>query len=111
MMNTKTEYNCAENCMDSFAQTLREYLPEPNNAPQNYYETKSTLKEVEMPAEKIDVCRLYCMIYWGEDRNLLECKFCGTPRYKPRNPKRKLVAYKRMFYMPLSDRLKRLYES
>ena len=70
MMNTKTDYNVPEGCMDSFCDTMREYLPQPNNAPKSYYETKSTMKTFELPYHKIHVCKNYCMLFWGEDKNL-----------------------------------------
>ena len=75
LMSMKTDYNVAENCMDLFCQTLRDYLPEGNRVPNSYYDTKNMLKEFVMPYEKIDVCRNSCMLYWGNDAMLLRCKF------------------------------------
>ena len=112
MLHTKTDYNVGENCMDSFCQTMYEYLPQPNHAPKSYYETKAIVKELGMPVVKIDVCRNNCMLYWGQDENLTVCKFCRQNRFRTKNPTRKkLTPYKKMFYMPLANRLQRLYES
>jgi Transposase family tnp2 len=91
---------------------MREYLPQPNHAPENYYETKSTVKDLGMPVVKIDVCKNSCMLYWGADEKLLQCKFCSENRYKPRfAAKKKLIPWKKMYYLPLANRLQRLYES
>jgi len=109
LMSMKTDYNVAESCMDSFCQTLRDYLPKGNCAPQSYYETKDMLKEFAMPYKKIDVCKNSCMLYWGVDENLPQCKFCGENRFRPRKSTvRKFVSYKKMFYMPIAPRLKRM---
>ena len=62
MMHTKTDYNVGQNCMDSFCQTMHEYLPQPNHAPQTYYETQKTVKDLGMPVIKINVCFNNCMI-------------------------------------------------
>ncbi|KAL4367573.1 hypothetical protein GQ457_05G029620 [Hibiscus cannabinus] len=64
-----------------------------------------------------DLCRIIqrngCMIYWGCDSELSECKFWGHPRYKDNagegSSNRK--AYKKMYYFPLTPRLQRLYAS
>jgi len=107
----KTDYNIAENCMDSFYQTLRDYLPEGNHVPHSYYETKDMLKEFAMPYERIDVCKNSYMLYWGDDVQSSQCKFCGENRFCPRrSTSHKSVPYKKMFYMPIAPRLKRLYE-
>ena len=42
---------------------------------------------------------------------LLECKFCKKPRYKPQGRGWNRVQYQRMWYLPIMDRLKRIYQS
>ena len=34
------------------------------------------------PIECLSTCRNMCMVYWEEDVDLLECKFCGRERHK-----------------------------
>ena len=34
------------------------------------------------PIECLSACRNMCMVYWEEDVDLLECKFCGRERHK-----------------------------
>ena len=49
-----------------------------------------------------------------EDKELTECKFCHKARYKTKNMgrgKHKNIPVKRMHYLPLIPRLKRLYAS
>ena len=54
------------------------------------------------------------MIYWGEDSELENCKFCAHRRFKPprRGSRARVnVPLKKMFYFPLTPRLQRLYAS
>ena len=66
--------------------------------------------------EKINCCNNRCMIYWGKDSEPNSCKFCAHPWYKRAHygsgKRRKTnTSYKKMYYFPLKDRLKRLYAS
>ncbi len=54
------------------------------------------------------------MLYYKDDANLQECKFCGESRYMVRGDgesRLKEVAIKSMHYLPLIPRLKRLFAS
>ena len=110
MMTIKSDHNLNEKCMDSWAQLINEYLPEGNLAADNFYEIQKLVAGLGLPSEMIDVCIDNRMIYWKDDEKLTECRFCQKPRYQEttgRNP----VPYKRMWYLPITDRLKRLYHS
>ncbi|KAG7636119.1 Transposon En/Spm-like [Arabidopsis thaliana x Arabidopsis arenosa] len=110
-LKVKSDYNMVEACVDELAQTFKVVLPTPNKAPASYYETKNLTKALGLPVYKIDVCEDNCMLFWkGEDRELLRCRFCDKDRYHPHNGKGKKRAKQRMFYMPIKDRLKRLYQ-
>ncbi|XP_010549589.1 PREDICTED: uncharacterized protein LOC104820722 isoform X2 [Tarenaya hassleriana] len=112
LMSMKTDFNVTENCMDSFCKKLHEYLPENNQAPQSYYDTKAILKDLGIPHEKIDVCRNSCMLFLDTDKDLMQFKFCGANRYRPSKERsRRKVPYKKMLYLPVSYRLRRIYES
>ncbi|WZZ25915.1 hypothetical protein YC2023_009316 [Brassica napus] len=49
------------------------------------------------------------MIYWRADETRNVCKFCGKPRYQETRG-RVPIPFKRMWYLPLTERLKRLYQ-
>jgi hypothetical protein len=54
------------------------------------------------------------MLYYKEDVELKECKFCRMLRFKPKRygiGKYKDVPESRMFYFPIIPRLQRLYTS
>ena len=111
MMNIKMDHNLPENCMDAWAELFKEYLREDNVSAESYYEIQKLVYSLGLPSEMIDVCIDNCMIYWKEDDKLEECRFCKKPRFKPQGRGRNMVPYQRMWYLPITDRLKRLYQS
>ncbi|XP_019171208.1 PREDICTED: uncharacterized protein LOC109166774 [Ipomoea nil] len=113
LLNIKTEYRLPEQCFDAFCQLFKDGLPEDNNMVDSFYQTKKLIQGLGLPVEKIDCCRLGCMLYWGYDKELTQCKLCQQPRYKKssRSSNKSLVSYKKMYYFPLAPRLKRLYAS
>ena len=78
---------------------------------QAYYRTKKLIRALGLPVQNIGVYVKNCMIFWkGEDAKLVRCWFCGEERYYPNNGKGKNKPKQRMFYMTITDRLKRLYQ-
>ncbi|CAA7029818.1 unnamed protein product [Microthlaspi erraticum] len=110
LMNFKTDYNLPEDLVDGFADFVNEILPEDNLAPTTFSAVEKLVSGLGLPYQMIDVCIDNCMIYWKEDAKFLACRFCGKPRFQNTGG-RVRVAFKRMWYLPLADRLKRLYQS
>ncbi|XP_010473884.1 PREDICTED: uncharacterized protein LOC104753311 [Camelina sativa] len=110
MMNIKTDYNLAENCVDAWADFVKDILPEDNISPASYNEIEKLVSGLGLPYQMIDVCIENCMIYWQSDAEYLACRFCGKPRFQNTSG-RSRVAFKHMWYLPLADRLKRLYQA
>ncbi|KAL0433353.1 UNVERIFIED_CONTAM: hypothetical protein Slati_2669600 [Sesamum latifolium] len=72
------------------------------------------MKDLSLTVEKIDTCKNGYMLYWKDDVDLEYCKFCGDARYKPtrgQDPRRKKSLYAVLRYLPLTQRLQRLYSS
>lgn len=91
---------------------MKEIVPEDNHVAYNFYSTKKLLRGMGLPVEKIDCCLRNCVIYWGDDIELVECKICSHPHYKASNQRSgKVVPYKRMYYFPLTPQLQRLFAS
>ena len=59
-----------------------------------------------MPYVKIDVCYNNCMLFYGDNKNKDKCDFCNANRYEEGQNK---VARKVLRYLPITDRLQRLY--
>ncbi|XP_058003717.1 uncharacterized protein LOC131180116 [Hevea brasiliensis] len=97
MLHIKSENHLSEKCYDQIVNFVREVLPDENKFVDSFYKTKKLIRGLGLP---------------GNDNILTECKFCGLPRYKPRRGSSKTnVAWKRMYYFPLTPRLQRLYAS
>ncbi|XP_013617078.1 PREDICTED: uncharacterized protein LOC106323515 [Brassica oleracea var. oleracea] len=112
VLQTKADYNMSEKCVDSVCQMLNDYLPDGNMATDSHYETEKLMRNLGLPYFTIDVCINNCMIFWKEDERWEACQFCGAERWKPRDKRRRnKVPYSRMWYLPIADRLKRLYQS
>nr|KYP49848.1 hypothetical protein KK1_028347 [Cajanus cajan] len=114
LLAARTNWHAPEKCLEYFIQMLVDVAPKNNYIPKNYYEAKKLASKLGLKAEKIDCCMDGCMLYYKEDKDLTECKFCHSPRYLP--PKVGKVRYKnipvkRMFYLPIIPRLQRLYAS
>ncbi|XP_025670335.1 uncharacterized protein [Arachis hypogaea] len=111
MLSIKSEGNQSQGSFDQWATLFREMQTTPNEIPANYYEAKKIVSQLGFKEVKIDCCVNGCMIYYKEDKDLRQCKFCREQRFKPRKGKNKEVPYKRMHYLPLIPRLQRLYAS
>ena len=89
-------------------QLVLNIAPRENSIPKNYYEAKNIVSTLELKFVKIDCCQVGCMLYYKDDNQLNECKFCGLLRYlstKSHNKRYKQVPVKRMFYLLIIPRL------
>ncbi|CAA7022709.1 unnamed protein product [Microthlaspi erraticum] len=110
MMSLKTDHNMSEECVDGWAELVKDLLPEDNLSPESYSVVQKLVRGLGLPYQMIDVCIDNCMIYWREDEYGLTCRFCRKSRYKEGSEKVP-IPQKRMWYLPITDRLKRLYQS
>ncbi|CAB77951.1 putative transposon protein [Arabidopsis thaliana] len=95
-----------------FYDLLEEFLPEGNQATSSHYQTEKLMRNLGLPYHTIDVCSNNCMLFWKEDEQEDHCRFCGAQRWKPKDDRRRTkVPYSRMWYLPIGDRLKRMYQS
>ncbi|KAL0448596.1 UNVERIFIED_CONTAM: hypothetical protein Slati_1416000 [Sesamum latifolium] len=114
LANIKAEHNMSERCYDQVSQWASDLLPRDHTLPSNYYNTKKMIRDLGLSIKKIHACKKDCMLYWKDDIDMENCKFCGDPRYKPtrdRNPRYKKSLYAVLRYLPLTSRLQRLYAS
>ena len=71
---------------------------------ENFYAVKSMMKPLGLGYQKIDICPNFCMLYYFENAEMIECMTCGHSRYKPKTSRGKtLVAYKKLRYFPITD--------
>ena len=71
------------------------------------------MRSLGLGYEKYDVCSNYCMLYYRADAMKINCDFCRSSRYKPRNSTSKgsNKANKQLRYFPLTPWLQRLFMS
>jgi hypothetical protein len=84
--------------------------------PKDLYQSKKIVAGLGMNSEKIDVCERNCMLFWKEHKDDTECMHCGRSRYvkvvnKDGASITTKVVVKKLCYMPITLRLKRLYLS
>ncbi|XP_075101214.1 uncharacterized protein LOC142176778 [Nicotiana tabacum] len=115
LLNLKAKHCFPEKLYDELCQFISELMPSDNIMPDSFYSTKKLMRGLGLPVEKIDCCKNGCMIYWREDRELVNCKFCAHPRFKrskyQQSKEKTNISYKKMYYFPLTPRLQRLYAS
>ena len=100
---------------DSSFDQLLEYLkttyPEDNKVPSSHYECKKTFKKIGLGYESIHACINDCCLFWGENKDKENCPICDASRWKDKDTMGKKVANKVLRYIPLTPRLKRMYNS
>ncbi|XP_057718959.1 uncharacterized protein LOC130933375 isoform X2 [Arachis stenosperma] len=114
MLCIKAEGNQSQESFKQWTTLIREIAPEGSAIPRDYYEAKKLVQKLGLKAIKIDCCSNNCMLYRKDDAVLTSCKFCEAPRFKPISDggcKSKRVPVRRMHYLPLIPRLRRLYAS
>ena len=90
------------------------------NMPTSYYNAKRMVSKLGLEVKRINCCIRGCMLFYGNefgtnDGELEQCKFCNSSRYlvpsKGVDRKKKRVAVKSMFYLPIIPRLQRMFAS
>ncbi|KAJ8770996.1 hypothetical protein K2173_023321 [Erythroxylum novogranatense] len=96
ILNIKSEGHISDRSFDKILEWYNESLLVDHTMVDSFYNMKKLIRGLGLPVKKIDCCRIGCMLYWGDDINLDQCKF---------------FPWKRMYYFPLTPRLQRLYAS
>jgi Transposase family tnp2/Domain of unknown function (DUF4218)/Transposase-associated domain len=112
-LSLKTDHHMSERNYNEMMQIMSKVVPKDNNLPKDFYQAKKKVKELGLGCEKIHCCPRGCMLYYKDDAELTNCKFCGHDRYKVVGKGRKKTrhALSKMWYFPLVPRLTRLYAS
>ena len=89
---------------------IKEYLPEDNLSVESYYEIQKLVYSLGLPSKMINVCIDNCMINYRDDEKLEQCHFYKKQDSNHKDVGKNRVSYQRMWYLPITDRLKRLYQ-
>ncbi|XP_074364848.1 uncharacterized protein LOC141705880 isoform X2 [Apium graveolens] len=104
LMNVKVLNKLTDKAFNDMLKCFKAMLPEGNNFPEDYYQTRKLLCDVGLGYEQIDVCQFDCALFYGENANALLCPICKSSRYV-----RNKIPHKRLRWFPLKARLKRLF--
>jgi len=108
----KSDHGLSEASYDKIIEWAKSILLEGNKLKENFYTAKSMMKPLSLGYQKIDMYPNFCMIYYLENAELIECMTCGHSCYKPRTGMGKnLVAYKKLRCFPITPRLQKLFMS
>jgi len=109
----KSTLNLTQTTFNKFIDFTKSCMPNDETLVSNFYDAKKFIRPLRLGYEKYDVCPNYCMLYYGTDAMKINCDFCGSSRYKPRNPTSKgsNKGEKQLRYFPLTPRLQRLFMS
>jgi hypothetical protein len=93
----KSDQRLSEVSYERIVVWARSILPEENRLKENFYAVNSMMKPLGLGYQKINMCPNFCMMYYLENAELVECSSCGHSRYKPRTSRgRTLVAHDAM---------------
>ncbi|KAL5568137.1 hypothetical protein UlMin_024712 [Ulmus minor] len=106
LMNIKVMNKWSDKSFEMLLKLLHEALPEGNNCPESYYDTRRLLCDVGLGYELIDVCQYNCALFYGEHATATVCPVCKSCRYVHNQ-----IPHKRLRYFPITPHLKRLYSS
>nr|ABB47579.1 transposon protein, putative, CACTA, En/Spm sub-class [Oryza sativa Japonica Group] len=125
LLRLKAKHGWSDTSFNDLMSLLRVLLPKPNFVPSNTYQAKKLICPLSLGVEKIHACKNHCILYRKEYAELECCPTCGTSRYKTGNGpvdsectdpdsdkgKHGKIPSMVMWYLPIKDRLKRLYSN
>ena len=114
LLTIKLEGSIPQLSFNQTVELMRETLPPDNLVPEDYYRAKKIVSKLGLTTKKIDYVNGCMLFYTKECKTLKECTFCGAAHYKLKKVGKNIyknVSVKRMHYLPLISKLKRLYAS
>jgi Transposase-associated domain len=113
LLTIKTDCNLTKEAFNQIVSAVKKWIPPNNRLPPNYYQCKKLVQNLGLGYQKIDACPNHCMLYYGSNSLKVSCDVCHHPRIQERNEfvKGKPIPYKVLRYLPITERLQRLYMS
>ncbi|XP_028790871.1 uncharacterized protein LOC114746759 [Neltuma alba] len=113
LLSIKATTNMSQQSFNLVSQLMRRTQPKDTHMPTDLYQTKKLVSKLGLDYKKIDCCVNGCMLYYKADDSATQCKFCCEARYfsKKCHGRKKKVARKQLWFLPLIPRLQRLFAS
>lgn len=105
LLALKAQYNMSIGHFEANLELIHELLPPESKLPKDFYQSKKLFEGLGMAYVKIDVCYNNCMLYYKDNKDKDKCDVCGLSRYEGNGQ----VPRKVLRYLPITDRLQRLY--
>ena len=112
MLSNKSEANQSQSSSNQWASLMSEISPQLESIPKDFYQVKSLVSKLGLNEIKIDCYLKGHILYYKNDAALTHYKFYREHKFKPKrgdNVAYKDVSHKRMNYLPLILKLKKLY--
>ena len=101
MFTIKLDHGLSKASYDRIIEYARSILPEGNRLEEKFY-----VKAFDLGYQKIDMCPNFCMLYYIENTELIECRTCVYAYYKPRTVRKMtLVTHRKLTYFLITYRL------
>ncbi|GKA47033.1 hypothetical protein Tco_0739916 [Tanacetum coccineum] len=113
LLNLKGKYGASDKFFTELLGLIKKMLPAGNEMVEKTYQAKKVMRLMGSGYKKIHVCINNCLLYWKNDKDLTECRTCGTSRWKVDNKTKKVyknIPAKVMWYFPIIPRLQRLFK-
>ncbi|XP_071740836.1 uncharacterized protein [Rutidosis leptorrhynchoides] len=81
-VNLKSNNGWSDTSFISLLELLNKMLPEGNELPVSTYQAKKLMCPMGLKIQRIHACPNDCMLYKNEDKDLHQCKVCGTSSTK-----------------------------
>ncbi|XP_071712201.1 uncharacterized protein [Rutidosis leptorrhynchoides] len=117
LVNLKSNNGWSDTSFTSMLELLNKMLPEGNELPISTYQEKKLMCPMGLEIQRIHAYPNDCMLYRNEDKDLHQCKVCGSSRYKRGKPTDNVDSdvskngppAKLLWYLPIIPRLKKLF--
>ncbi|XP_028753509.1 uncharacterized protein LOC114713090 [Neltuma alba] len=109
----KAATNMSQQGYNLISQLMKRTQPKDNHMLTDLYQTKKLVSKLGLSYKKIDCCVNGCMLYYKHNDSATQCKFCCEERYSSKkfHGRKKKVARKQLWFLPLIPRLQRLFAS
>jgi hypothetical protein len=112
----KSKFAFSNKCYNELLSLISDILPSNHKMLKDMYQSKKLLSTLGMEYEKIEVCKENCIIFYKEHKDETKCLKCGKLRFievvnEDGEKVMTKTAHKKLRYMPLTLRMKRLFIS
>ena len=116
LLQLKATHHWTNRSFKALLDLLHDMLPEGNEIPKSTYNAMKIVCPMGLEVEKIHAFKNDCILFRGDNADLIECPECGVSRYKRRKDggdyKRKNGAPRKVaWYFPVIPRVKRMFAS